>query len=164
MYSSLPADRRARRMAVKPRVAARMTPGSELFRRVVAYLRQGLSQAQIARTLACMPDSVRLSYETSYNSLYAMPRGQLRSSLLKLMRRRHHARRPDRGYKSPQKPPIPEMTLIDRRPSEVDPRLIPGHWEGDLIIGKGNRSQIGVLVDRKTLFLALQVSRNSKIR
>lgn len=45
--------------------------------------------------------------------------------------------------------------MIDQGPSEVDQRLIPGHWEGDLIIGKGNRSQVGVLVDRKTLFLAL---------
>ncbi len=155
MYGSLPADRRARRMAAKPRVAAKMAPGSGLFQRVAGYLHQGLSPAQIARTLARMSDPVPLSYETIYNSLYAMPRGHLRSSLLKRMRRHHHARRPQRGNKGPQKPPIPEMLLIDQRPSEVDQRRIPGHWEGDLIIGKGNRSQVGVLVDRKTLFLAL---------
>ncbi|MDR3737866.1 MAG: IS30 family transposase [Terracidiphilus sp.] len=154
-YRCLPADRRARRLAAKPRVEARMAAGSELRERVIGYLRQGLSPAQIARTLARMPDPVRLSYETIYNSLYAMPRGHLRSSLLKLMRRHHHARRPQRGNKGPQKPPIPEMVLIDQRPSEATQRLIPGHWEGDLIMGKGNRSQVGVLVDRKTLFLAL---------
>lgn len=154
-YCSLAAGRRARRMAAKPRVTARMVPGSEVFESVAAYLRQGLSPAQIARTLARMPDPMRLSYETIYNSLYAMPRGHLRSSLLKLMRRHHHARRPHRGNKGPRKPPIPEMILIDQRPDEATQRLIPGHWEGDLIIGKGNRSQVGVLVDRKTLFLAL---------
>lgn len=154
-YRCLPAHRRAHRLASKPRIEARMAAGSALWERVVGYVRQGLSPAQIARTLARMPDPVRLSYETIYNSLYAMPCGHLRSSLLKLMRRRHRARRPHRGHKGPQKPPIPEMVLIDQRPSEAAERLIPGHWEGDLIIGKGNRSQVGVLVERKTLFLAL---------
>jgi transposase, IS30 family len=154
-YRSLAAGRRARRLAATPRVEARLRPGSALWQRVVEHLRQGLSPAQIARTLARMPEPDKLSYETIYNSLYAMPRGQLRSSLLKLMRRHHHARRPHRGNKGPQKPPIPEMVLIDQRPTEAGLRLIPGHWEGDLIIGKGNRSQVGVLVDRKTLFLAL---------
>ena len=73
-----------------------MRPGSALFERVVDYLRQGLSPAQIARTLARMPDAERLSYETIYNSLYAMPRGHLRSSLLKL------TRRPQRGNQGPR--------------------------------------------------------------
>jgi IS30 family transposase len=154
-YRCFPANRRARRLAARPRVEARMAVGSALWERVIGYLRQGLSPAQIARTLGRMPDPVRLSYETIYNSLYAMPRGHLRSGLLKLMRRHHHARRPHRGRKGPQKPPIPEMVLIDQRPGEAAQRLIPGHWEGDLIIGRGNRSQVGVLVDRKTLFLAL---------
>jgi transposase, IS30 family len=154
-YHSLPADRRAHRLAVKPRVQARMMSGSPLWECVLGHLRQGLSPAQIARTLTRMPEPVRLSHETIYNSLYAMPRGQLRSSVLQLMRRRHHVRRPQRGNKGPRKPPIPDMVLIDQRPSEVDKRLIPGHWEGDLIIGKANRSQVGVLVERTTLFLAL---------
>jgi IS30 family transposase len=99
-----------------------------------------------------MDTPVRLSHETIYPTLYAMPRGELRSGLLKLMRRKHHARRPQRGKRGPVKPPIPEMTLIDERPTEVEERLLPGHWEGDLIIGKGNLSQVGVLVERCTLF------------
>jgi len=102
-----------------------------------------------------MADPERLSHETIYTTLYAMPRGQLRSDLLKLTRRRHHVRRAQRGSKTPRKPPIPEMTLIDHRPSEVDKRIIPGHWEGDLIIGKGNLSQVGVLVERATLYVVL---------
>src|SRR5277367_5419168 len=71
---------------------------------VVAPLRQGLSPAQMARTLARMPDPVRLSYETIYNTFYAMPRGQLRSSLLALMRpptsRPQTAARPARTAKA----------------------------------------------------------------
>jgi IS30 family transposase len=137
-------------------VLRKLVPGNPLWITVVDHLRRGLSPAQIARTLARMPDPVRLSYETIYTAFYTMPRGQLRSSLLALMRRRHRARRPRRGKKDGRsKPSIPDMTLIDQRPLEVQMRLIPGHWEGDLIIGKGNLSQVGTLVERTTLFVAL---------
>jgi IS30 family transposase len=101
-----------------------------------------------------MTDPVRLSHEAIYSALYAMPRGQLRASLLELLRRRHKARRPARGKNSRSRS-IPDMTLIDQRPAAVAKRLVPGHWEGDLIIGKGNLSQVGVLVERKTLFCVL---------
>jgi IS30 family transposase len=119
------------------------------------HLRAGLSPVQIARTLARMLEPARLSSETIYTSLYAMPRGELRSSLLVLMRRRHRAKRPHRGKTGRVKPSIPEMVLIDQRPVEIEMRLIPGHWEGDLIIGRGNLSQVGTLVERSTLFVAL---------
>jgi len=154
-YRCVSADRRARRLTRQPRVGRKLVPGSPLWTTVVDHLRQGLSPAQIASTLARMPDPVRLSYETIYTALYAMPRGQLRSSLLGLMRRRHRAKRPHRGKQGRSKPSIPEMTLIDQRPIEVQMRLIPGHWEGDLMIGKGNLSQVGTLVERTTLFVAL---------
>jgi IS30 family transposase len=154
-YRCVSADRRARLLAIKPRVLRKLFPGNALWIVVADHLRQGLSPAQIASTLARMPDPVRLSYETIYTALYTMPRGHLRSSLLALMRRRHHARRPQRGKKGRSKPSIPDMTLIDQRPIEVQMRLIPGHWEGDLIIGKGNLSQVGTLVERTTLFVAL---------
>jgi transposase, IS30 family len=154
-YRCVPADRRARVLARRPRVPCKLVPGSRLWITVVEHLRQGLSPAQIARTLARMPEPVRLSYETIYTALYAMPRGELRSSLLSWMGRRHHARRPQRGRRGPIKPPIPDMVLIDQRPVEVQMRLVPGHWEGDLIIGKGNLSQVGTLVERTTLFVAL---------
>ena len=78
------------------------------------------------------------------------------------MRRRHRARRPRRGKEERAKPSIPEMTLIDHRPVEIQMRLIPGHWEGDLIIGKGNLSQVGTLVERTTLFVALVKLTSSK--
>jgi IS30 family transposase len=125
-YHSVAADRRARALAAKPRVLCKLAPGNPLWIIVVDHLRQGLSPAQIASTLARMPDPVRLSYETIYTALYTMPRGHLRSSLLVLM------------------------------------RLIPGHWEGDLIIGKGNLSQVGTLVERTTLFVALVKLPSSK--
>jgi len=128
---------------------------------MLRHLRRGLSPVQIASTLARMADPVRLSHEAIYTALYAMPRGQLRASLLDLLRRRHKARRPARG-KNGRSHSIPDMTLIDRRPAEVAERLVPGHWEGDLIIGKGNLSQVGVLVERKTLFCALVKLKDGK--
>jgi IS30 family transposase len=149
-------------LAVKPRVLRKLVPDNPLWVTVVDHLRRGLSPAQIASTLARMPDPVRLSYETIYTALYTMPRGHLRSSLLALMRRRHRARRPRRGKDGRAKPSIQEMTLIDLRPVEVQMRLIPGHWEGDLIIGRGNLSQVGTLVERTTLFVALVKLSSSK--
>src|SRR5271168_105276 len=133
-YRSVAADRRARVLSVKARRPRKLKAGNRLWRTMLRHLRRGLSPVQIASTLARMADPVRLSHEAIYTALYAMPRGQLRASLLDLLRRRHKARRPARG-KSGRSHSIPDMALIDRRPMEVNERLIPGHWEGDLIIG-----------------------------
>lgn len=154
-YSCERADQRARRLGAVARVPRRLIPGTLLWALMVKHLRRGLSPAQIERTLARMPEPVQLSRETIYTALYAMPRGQLRASLLELMRRRHKTKRSQQGKNKTNNRPIPDMTLIDLRPEEVNMRLIPGHWEGDLIIGKGNRSQVGTLVERTTLFVAL---------
>ena len=161
-YRCLAAERRARQRAVQPRVPRKLIPGNPLWSVVVEHLRQGLSPAQIASTLARMPDAVQLSYETIYTAFYTMPRGHLRSNLLALLRRRHHARRPQRRNDGRSKPSIPEMTLIDQRPIEIPMRLVPGPWEGDRIIGKGNLSQVGTLVERSTLFVALVQLTSSK--
>ncbi len=156
-YRSLPADGKACRRASRPRVPRRLQSGCRLWEAVLDYLRRGLSPEQIERTLAGMPEPVQLSYETIYTALYAMPRGELRASVLGLLRRGHKTRRcraSGRDRRNRNKA-IPDMVLIDQRPGEVAMRLIPGHWEGDLIVGKRNRSQVGTLVERTTLFLAL---------
>jgi transposase, IS30 family len=153
-YRCVAADRRARVLAGKARRQRKLVPGNQLWISMLEHLYRGLSPVQIASTLARMTDPVRLSHEAIYTALYAMPRGQLRASLLDLLRRRHKARRPARGKNSRSRS-IADMTLIDQRPAEVAKRLVPGHWEGDLIVGKGNLSQVGVLVERKTLFCVL---------
>jgi transposase, IS30 family len=152
-YYAPRAHRRAQLLHIKPRVARRLVPGNPLWISVVRLLRQGLSPEQIASTLAHMQVPVRLSHETIYTALYAMPKGQLRSRILTLLRRSHKQRRPRSGRVT--RPFIDAMTLIDERPSEVDERLVPGHWEGDLIKGKLNQSRVGTLVERSTLFVAL---------
>jgi IS30 family transposase len=152
-YRCLKADRRARVLAVKPRRRRKLELGNPLWINVVEHLGRCLSPAQIASTLARMADPVRLSHETIYTALYAMPRGQLRASILELLRRSHKSR--SKGRANQRSRSIPDMTLIDQRPNQVAMRLVPGHWEGDLIIGKGNLSQVGTLVERTTLFVAL---------
>lgn len=153
-YRCVAADRRARVLAGKPRLERKLQADRPLWKTLLNHLEQGLSPVQIARTLARMDDPIRLSHETIYTALYAMPRGHLRAEVLDLLRRRHKARRTSRASSRKSKS-IPDMTLIDERPSEVAARLVPGHWEGDLIIGKGNLSQVGVLVERTTLFVAV---------
>lgn len=146
------AQKRARRLHRKPRIARKLAPGNSLWQSVMDYLGQGLSPEQIACTLARMPEPVSLSYETIYTTLYAMPKGRLRSHILSMMRRKRKQRRP---RTKPQRPFIDRITLIDERPSEVSERLVPGHWEGDLIKGKLNQSRVGTLVERTTLFVAV---------
>ena len=75
-----------------------------------------------------------------------------------LLNKSHKTRRP-RARGDDRRGLIPNMTSIDERPLEVDERLVPGHWEGDLIKGAHNRSQVGTLVDRTTLFTVLAHAR-----
>jgi IS30 family transposase len=142
-YDAARAHRRARRLHRKPRLARRLVPGNALWVIVVQLLGQGLSPEQIASTLAHMPVPVRLSHETIYTALYAMPKGHLRSRVLTLLRRSHQQRRPRTGRVS--RPFLDAMTMIDERPAEV----------ADLIKGKLNQSRVGTLVERTTLFVAL---------
>jgi transposase, IS30 family len=153
-YYARLAEKRARRRRRKPRTLRKLVPGNPLWGTVLEHLKRGLSPEQITRTLARVPQPVRLSHESIYTAFYAMPKGQLRSRVLTLLRRKRKQRR-SRAQAKPQRPFIEAITLIDHRPSEVDERLVPGHWEGDLIKGKLNQSRVGTLVERTTLFVAL---------
>ena len=161
-YRAVPAERQARRLEHKPRVRRKLRPDTPLWPLVLELLQQGLSPQQIAGTLRRMLVPVRLSHETIYTTLYAMPRGKLRDRVLLLLRRQHKARRTRRPPMDRRSKSIPSMVLIDQRPEEIDRRLVPGHWEGDLLIGKRNRSQIGTLVERSTLFVALVKLENGR--
>ena len=95
-----------------------------------------------------------MSHETIYTALHAMPRGSLRKELISLLRHVRATRRPRSGGKD-RRGQIPDMVNIAQRPAEVEDRVIPGHWEGDLIKGTGNRSSVGTLVERTTGLLLL---------
>jgi IS30 family transposase len=156
-YRADAAHRRARICTVTPRVDRRVRPGTVLWKPVLRYLKAGYSPEQIAGTLAVVhPEtpSLQVSHETIYTAIYAMPRGELRTQVIGWLRFGHAKRRPRAGGQD-RRGQIPDMVSIHERPPEVEERLVPGHWEGDLIKGAHNRSAVGTLVERTTLFTVL---------
>lgn len=130
---------------------------SALFGRVRELMGQGWSPEQIAGRLRRMePDDPQwhVSHETIYCAIYAVPRGELRSELIALLRKAHKTRK-SRAQGTDRRGTLPNMTSIHLRPIEVAARIVPGHWEGDLIKGAGNRSAVGTLVERKSRYLIL---------
>jgi IS30 family transposase len=121
------------------------------------YLREGWSPEQIAgRLKRAWPDdqSKTVSHETIYTALYAMPRGGLRKDLIACLRHGRAKRRP-RSRGQDRRGQIPDMLSLHVRPPEVEDRLVPGHWEGDLIKGARNQSAVGTLVERTSRLVLL---------
>jgi IS30 family transposase len=115
------------------------------------------SPQQIAATLKrVFPDEPErhVSHETIYTAIYAQPRGELRRQLISCLRQGQSTRLP-RSRGSDRRGQIPEMVSIHVRPPEVDDRVMPGHWEGDFIKGAGNKSSVGVLVERTSRLVLL---------
>jgi IS30 family transposase len=96
----------------------------------------------------------RISHETIYAAIYIIPRGELRRAFLSCLRQHRKVRRP-RSRGTDRRGQIPNRTPIAMRPLEVNTRLVPGHWEGDLIKGKANASGVGTLVERTTRLVLL---------
>lgn len=153
-YSSSQAEQRAHKLAGMPRVKRKLVVGNALWGKVNDGLRKGLSPEQVAGTLIRMNGIERLCHESIYQAIYAMPKGELRTETIALLRFGHNKRRP-RARGADRRGQIPDMTSIDLRPQDIAERLVPGHWEGDHIKGAGNRSQVGTLVERKSRYVAL---------
>jgi len=142
------ACRALRRQASRP--SPKLAPDSVLWGVVRHFLDQKWSPEEISATLkrAFPEDRDRhVSHETIYNAIYAYPRGELRRQLIACLRQ-GRAKRLPRSRGTDRRGQIPDMVSIHVRPPEVNDRLMPGHWEGDLIKGAGNRSAVGVLVER----------------
>lgn len=156
-YRAVAAQQRADGAARRARRPPRLRPGSWLWTQLLSLLAKGHSPEQIGGILRRMypgdPDR-HASHETIYTAIYAMPRGELRSEVIGLLRQARRARRP-RARGEDRRGQIPDMVSIHLRPPEVDDRVVPGHWEGDTIKGAGNASAVGTLVERTTLFVTL---------
>jgi transposase, IS30 family len=155
-YRPMLAQRRAERLASRPKVAKLVT-NRVLHDLVQGQLRQRHSPEQVAGFLRRQFPENRdmwISHETIYQSIYVQGRGALRRELAMCLRTGRGLRHPHRKGQERQTR-IPGMINIRERPPEVQDRAVPGHWEGDLILGQQGRSAIGTLVERATRYVAL---------
>jgi IS30 family transposase len=158
-YQAEAADRQARaRRAAARRGRCHIDEHPPLRAEVHARLRRGWSPEEVAGSLwRDHPDlpAMHTSHESIYRYVYVLARGELKRELVGCLRRHHAARRPRRRGVASAQGQLKDMVLVDERPPEVETRLIPGHYEGDLIVGAGNRSAVGVLVERTTRYTFL---------
>jgi IS30 family transposase len=155
-YRPSQAQARAERLARRPK-PAKLATHLVLRELVQAKLKQRLSPRQISVELhQQFPNNPEMwvSHEAIYQSIYVQGRGALRRELAVHLRTGRALRRPRRKA-TERRGRIPDMVHISQRPAEVEDRAIPGHWEGDLLMGKNSRSAIGTLVERSTRFVML---------
>ena len=170
-YRAVRADRRARRYARGRKVGKRKLFRHAALAEVVRMrLRLRWSPEQIAEWLKreyATDPTMQVSPETIYTYLYVLPRGQLKQELLQALRRGHKRRRHRRLERGVQRAPLKDMLSIEERPIEVADRTVPGHWEGDLVIGRYRQSALGTLVERTTrttLLVPLKSKRAEEVR
>lgn len=156
-YDAANAGKRARRVRRLGRATRKLRPGTLLWGRMRELLGRRWSPQQIATVLKReQPErtDMQASHETIYTAIYARPKGELRKELTSLLRQTRSARRPH-SRSAEQRGKLADMLSIHVRPPEVTDRLVPGHWEGDLIKGARNQSSVGTLVCRKTCFVMI---------
>jgi IS30 family transposase len=153
-YRAWRAHERAASCAKRPKTPKLAHP--KLSGQVTEWLEEWWSPEEISRRLRIeFPDDpmMRVSHETIYQQLYVQGRGELRRELARCLRSGRAKRRPQGRIEGRGR--HPNMVMISDRPAEVEDRAVPGHWEGDLIIGKDGASAVGTLVERSTRFVML---------
>ena len=173
-YRGPVAHRAAHERRRRPK-AFKLHENTAMCRRIESWMDDGWSPGLIAATLAkdavercrrvhgvscglgrgCGCRVERVSHETIYQALYVQTRGRLRADLHQKLMLKRRARKPRTGRTDARGVRYSEAFTIADRPAEVADRAVPGHWEGDLILGTGNRSAIGTLVERATRFTIL---------
>ena len=154
-YRATVAHRASRRRVKRPK-AMKLAECPRLREAVEEKLDLWWSPVQVSRWLIRaypVDEEMRVSHETIYQSLFVQGKGALRKELWRSLRTGRATRRPQGRAKS-TKGKIRDMVMISERPAEVEDRAVPGHWEGDLIVGTGN-SAIGTLVERHSRYVML---------
>jgi IS30 family transposase len=157
-YEAHKAQRWAHERRHMPRVPRKLSCVPMLLNYVLRGIKRCWSPQQICgRLLLDHPNNeeMRISHETIYAFIYAMPRGELRKELVAQLRRKHTNRRKQSRGANPNRGRIADMVSIHDRPEEIEGRKVPGHCEGDLIIGKSHGSAVGTLVERTSRYLVL---------
>lgn len=165
LYRAARADWRARRNASYRKAGKRkLFREGHLLEVIHGKLRERWSPEQIAQWLKITysAPAMQVAAETIYSYLYVLPRGQLKRELLKALRQGHRRRRRRKGEPRETKRPLEDMLSIEERPTSVADRTVPGHWEGDLLIGKCRQSCLGTLVERTTRTVLLVPLKNKR--
>ena len=155
-YEPVRADRLAWERQRRPK-PSKLSTHPELHRQVQRMLKKRCSPEQIAGRLPLLfphDESMRISHESIYKSIYVYPRGELRTELKATLRGGRNTRKRRGGSETRGR--IPDAVPICERPEEVEGRLVPGHHEGDLIKGSiASNSAVGTIVERQTGYLTL---------
>ena len=157
VYRAALAGRAAAAKRARPK-RFKLAANPSLRRRVEAWMDDVWSPALIAHVLAVDAgddQTERVSHETIYQALYVQGRGLLRKDLARKLSTGRTRRKPHGSVDRRGRAIYEDAFTISDRPAEVTDRAVPGHWEGDLIMGGGNQSAIGTLVERSTRFVIL---------
>ena len=159
-YRAFSASRRARTAAASRRKCkCKIGKQEALGCYVLEKLEAEWSPQEISERLKmeyALDMTMQISHEAIYQYIYVLPRGELKQTLIKALRQEHKYRRvKNTGKTEENRGKIAEMLSIEERPAEVADRAVPGHWEGDLILGKYKRSASGTLVERTTRYTIL---------
>lgn len=159
-YRAFSAGRKTAARASSRRLGkSRLAREEQLREYVFAGLRQEWSPREIQERLKKeypLDMSMRISHEAIYRYIYVLPRGTLKKTLIKALRYEHkYRRKKDYAKTQGNKGRIADMLSIEERPQEVADRSVPGHWEGDMIIGLHRKTALGTLVERTTRYTIL---------
>jgi len=155
-YRAWRAHQRAREQARRPKTPK--LAHAPLAGRVSRWLAEWWSPAQISARLRIEfagDPMMRVSHETIYQALYVQGRGELRRELARCLRTGRAKRRSRARGGAQNTGQLRDMVMISERPAEAADRAVPGHWEGDLLIGKDCKSAVGTLVERATRYVLL---------
>ncbi len=166
-YRAFSASQRAKTAATSRRKGKSKLAQQEPLRRyVLEKLQEQWSPEEISKWVKIeysWDTTMYISHEAIYQYIYVLPRGELKQTLVKALRQEHKYRRTQKGGKTEEnRGKIANMLSIEERPAEVADRTVPGHWEGDLILGKYKRSALGTLVERTTRYTILVPLGNQK--
>ena len=159
-YRAFSAGQRAKTAASSRRGGkSKIAQQEQLRRYMLKKLQEGWSPEEISKRIKidyAGDITMQVSHEAIYQYIYVLPRGGLKQTLIKALRQEHKYRRTRKsGEKEEKRGKIANMLSIEERPAEVADRTVPGHWEGDLILGKYKRSALGTLVERTTRYTIL---------
>jgi transposase, IS30 family len=153
-YRAFPAHIMARERARRSR-PRKLVPGAPVRAEVARMLREDYSPGQIAGRLKRGHPGDRgmqVSHETIYQALFVQGKGSLRAEVAEAVRCGRARRRRPRSRGEELRGKIPGMISISDRPAEAEDRAVPGHWEGDMVIGKNSKSQVLTLAERASRF------------